>query len=371
MKASTLFALTVALILAMGTAAAARMMGLFSKTNKPSVQEPEIKVLVARSNLFEGIAITADMVRIRNIRAEEKEFYQKNRDKFLPATLEAATLRIPIRNIESDQPILKTDLEDLSFPEGLPYRLGPNMSAVNLSVPKERAAGGLIAKGDRVDVLLTSRVVGSENPNKSVTLSAYIARGLRVVAKRNSLWTVLKTNPDNRPVDYTLEANLYRAALLEFALNKGNISLIPSAAERKDNDLVNNNDQVARDLPTPDSAEYRDDDKRVEQMRRGELSITEADLERIFGLKPLIVPPSRPPVVIEQFSGTRRIGQSIFNSDGTRLDNPVASETPSDRSSGPQLAGPSQPLGYRFSPLSGSSGGSSRADARDCPSCRE
>src|SRR5262245_44229777 len=185
MKASTLFALTVAALLGLGAAVTAKLMGFF-EASPPPVREAPPKILVAGINIFEGMAISQEMLFVRNMTADEqRRFEGANKDQLLPATLGAAILRIPIRNIEADTPILKTDLEDLAFPEGMPSRLQPGMRAVNVDVPQIRAAGGLIARRQFVDVLLTTSICDGSNCKSPATQTAMIAHNLRVIAKRN------------------------------------------------------------------------------------------------------------------------------------------------------------------------------------------
>lgn len=370
MKASTLLALTVALLLAIGAAATARMLGLFERSQATAKQDPVIKILVARQNLYAGIAVTSEMVMVRDLRPGELANYNENSKNYLPAQVEAVVLRIPNRNIEADQPILKTDLEDLAFPDGVPGRLAPGTRAVNLSIPKDRAAGGLIAKGDRVDVLMTSRVCDGNDCTKSRILSAFLARNLRVVVKRNQLWTVLRPNPDNQPVSFTLEANPYRAALIEFASSLGTISLLPAAAQR--NEKGTSGDVQAASFSMPGSQEYEAEDERVDKLLRGELSITEADLERVFRLRPIVrippPPPPPPPVIIQQITGTRPSGEVVFDSkSGERIPRPAPQPpvTAKNESYGPVVAGGVQPMGYTFHMPEPA--GSSTSGKADCP----
>lgn len=363
MKASTLITLAVALFLALGTAIGARALGLFTPGPGPAAAPPVIKVLVAKSNLYADIAINANQVTVRDLRSDEMEFYNKNREKFLPASPEAAALRIPTRNIEADSPILKTDLEDLAFPESVRDRLSPDMRAVNVLVPKERAAGGLITKGDYVDVYLTSVVSDSLDPSRSKTLGAFIARNLRVIVKRNSLWTVLKPNPENMPVAFTLEANPYRAALIEYALTKGTLSLLPSSRPRDDGIVPAASVTGPRSFSIADSREYREEDKRIDLLLKGEYSLTESDLERIFNLRPIErkIPP--PPVAILNISGNQIQGRSMFSgSDGKPLSDKeaaqaMAASSVTPASGGVSVGGAAPSMGYSFSCPAGSDSG--------------
>lgn len=366
MKASTLITLAVALFLAIGTALGARALGLFSPVSQAAPPPPVVKILVARTNLYEGMAISANQVVVRELRSDEAEFYNKNRDKFLAASPEAAALRTPTRNIEADAPILKTDLEELTFPKSVRDRLrGPHVRAVNVTVPKERAAGGLITRDDYVDVYLTSVVADPQNPSRTTTLGAVIARNLKVIVKRNSLWTVLKATPDNVPIAFTLEANLYRAALIEYAQTKGNISLLP-AARVKDEGITPASADATKSFSIPDSREYRDEDKRVDQMLKGEYSITEADLERIYNLQPIVRrPPPPPPIAIQNISGNQIRGASVFTADGKPIAdkdaaNAFADSRATPASSGPAVGGGATPLGYTFQCPGGAPGSSEK-----------
>jgi Flp pilus assembly protein CpaB len=353
MKASTLLAVTIALFLALGVAIGARQMGLFAQSSQPAPPPPIIKVLVARANLYEGVAITSKQVAVRDLRDDEKEFYNKNRDKFMPASTEAALLRIPNRNIEADSVLLKTDLVDLAYPDGVPVRLAPGTRAVNVSVPKEQAAGGLIAKGDYVDVWLTSIVCDGNDCSKASTLGAYIARNLKVVVKRNNLWTTLRPNPDNVPVSFTLEANPYRAALIEFAMTKGSITLLPSSAPRRETGgVAPASTEAPRSFSIPDSREYRDEDERIDKLLKGEISITNGDLERIFNLRPIVRPqPGPPPVTIQRISGNTLTGSSVFSADGKYLGGLRPGKSAEDEKvpepSGPVVSG-APTMGYTF-----------------------
>lgn len=363
MKASTLFAITIAVLLALGVAVGAKLMGFFERGPKVEKSGEPPRILVAKQNLFEGITITSDMVTVRPIRTEEElQQYQNNRSKFLPATITAAAQRIPIRHIEADQPILKDDLQDLAFPEPLSGRLRAGMRAVNLSLPKERAAGGLIVRGDTVDVLMTSKICAGNDCNDAITQSALIARGLRVIAKRDILWTVLQAIPENKPISFTLEANPYRAALIEFAQTKGALSLLPSPTVKG---------TTAGEAATQggggasfarfDSPEYREEDQRVDGILKGELTVSEVDLERIFKLKPLPRTRTEPPHFVQHISGITPKGTTAFSADGQPL---AAGDSRGQRSGTgsqrPQVEGQS-PLGYHFSSPEGTGSGATNA----------
>jgi Flp pilus assembly protein CpaB len=326
MRASTLFALTAAVLLGLGSAVAVKYAGLFNRPPEPTPPpKVEIPVLVAARNLFAGDLIDASYVTVRNLRADELKDYEKNKDQYLPSLPAAAALRVAAKNIEADRPLRRDLLQDLSKPESLSTRLLPQMRAVNLSVQKDHSAGGLIQVGEWVDVLFTSTIEGVE-PSSATTRTACIAHRLRVITKRNGLWNVFAPLPEDKPVTFTLEANPYRVALIEYCKSKGNLSLSPvSAAEQKDLEerramALNNTIKPVSYAPfsMAESAEYRDEDARVEMMNRGELAVNVVDLVRIFGLRTPEPPPApNPPTTVQQYAGVVRYRPAVFNTDGS------------------------------------------------------
>lgn len=366
MRASTLFALIVAVLLGLGVAVGAKASGLLSR-GEPKKDVPSPMVLSAAVNIFEGTCLQANDVRLRPMRPDEADAYKKG--ELLPALTQAAVRRFAKVNIPADTALRKDFLEDMTAPPNIKDRLAPGMNAVNVAVPKAHCAGGMINVGDWVNVQLVTNLDTPEG--QSTTAAAIIARAVRVVAKRNSLWPVLQPLAHDAPVNFTLETNPYRAALIEFAKQKGQLVLMPlSEAERRGlearrNDLFQGAGVVQASYSNPDSPEYRDEDARVAAYNQGAYAISDADLMRIFNLK--IEPPVEPtPMTIEVWSGVRRAGTVTFGS------RPATSPSPSQPSrSNPSRTSPLQrvalPLqqaatpatGFRFTP-----------PPPDCPNCK-
>ena len=219
MKASTLFVICIALAIGLSAAAGAKHFGLFEKNSRPvesKVKEETILVLVANSDLQKGIAIGPGDVRVRELYPDERAFYDQYRGNFLPAFRSAANGRVPETNIRADQVLRRRDFRE-EQPEPVSLRLEPGMRAVTVAVVKERCAGGLIQLGEFVDVFLTTRVSVNDgvNPEKTTVRTAKLAQECRVIVKRNNLKTILAGNDDGAPVSFTLQANPYRAALIE------------------------------------------------------------------------------------------------------------------------------------------------------------
>jgi Flp pilus assembly protein CpaB len=289
-----MFAMTLALLAGLGSVVAARYAGWLGKVEPPREKEKEVQVLVAARNIFPGDLIDASYVRTRPLKPEEKSDYQQKQDDFLPAQPQAASLRVANKAIEADAPIRRRDLNDLKKPEPLNQRLLPNMRAV------------------------TSISTGSGE----TTRTAPLALNLRVIAKRNALWTVFAGLPENKAVNFTLEANSYRSALIEFGKTKGTLTLAPvSSAEQKALEERRERLLAGKDpkmLPVSFARaadkEVSAEEERVEQFVKGEYSVGTQDLIRIFDLQ--TSPPPQSPVVIEYFSGLQRTAIVRFSGEG-------------------------------------------------------
>jgi Flp pilus assembly protein CpaB len=365
MRASTLFAITLSVLLGLGAVATARYMGLFDKKEPPPVvvEKPTVlRVLAPLSNLYEGIAVTPEQVGIKEIRlsADEDKTYKadpnKYMAKYLTGTAAAAALRVPKRNIAADTPLLKEYFEEVALPDNVQKRLEPGTRAVNVAVPKKRAAGGGIWKDDYVEVWLTSKAtLGSGKTATESLVSACVAKPCKVVMKRNNLWTVMAADPDDKPIDFTLQANPYRAALIEYAAARGELSLRPTEPP------LNKGTGSFNDLNSP---EYADEDTRVSQVTASSYTIGDKDLMRIFNLKPppppAPVPPPPAPIVTRRILGTELAGHALYDPNGG------GALIPADPSKAPPPppapAGP--PPAFSFS--SPKAKGSSGAECEDC-----
>jgi pilus assembly protein CpaB len=316
-RASTLFAITIAILIGLAVAITAKVTGFFNRTEAPAeAKKPDIQILAAAKPLFEGMPVTSSDVVVRALRPEELEHYRLHKDRYLPPVVGAAALRLVQRNVEADRPILKEYLGDLNSPDALNQRLVQNMRAVNVAVAKDDSAGGLIRVGEWVDVYLTSSIELGENKGET-TRTASIARSVRVIAKRNTLWPTATPLPDDKPVHYTLEANPYRVALIEFAKERGKLSLVAlSSAEQRTLEQRRNRALQLGEKMEPSSfaaagsKEYSQEDLRVALFLKGELTVEEADLIRIFAIKPAAPAPA--PIKVEQYNGLTREQSAVF-----------------------------------------------------------
>lgn len=295
MRASTLFAITLSVLLGLGAVAGARYAGLFDKKEPPPPvveKDPTIKVLVPLHTLSEGYAVDSKSVTIREIKLTGDEAVQFRKDsnkfmsKYLTGSTAAVAMRIPKRTIPADSPLLREHFTEPELPQSVQARLEPGTRAVNVSVKKEKAAGGGIWMGDYVEVWVTSKVSLGSGKGASETLaSACLAKPCKVIVKRNNLWPTLVADPDDKPIHFTLQANPYRAALIEFAAQRGELTLKPTEPP------ANRGTGSFSDLNSP---EYADEDARVSQVNNSTYTVGDKDLMRVFHVKPPVPLPPPP-----------------------------------------------------------------------------
>ncbi|MCI0457732.1 MAG: hypothetical protein L0Z62_12240 [Gemmataceae bacterium] len=245
MKVRALSALAVPLVL--GTAS---LIGpnLLDSLGRWRLEPP--RVLVFESNLFEGITITSRDIRVRTLKPWEWGWYMADAHRYMPPDAQAATLRVLTRNVEAGRPILLEDLKVSPLVRGL----GPRRRAVAVTQHEQKVAWALA--GEEVDVHLT--IQGQ---------TRVIAHGVEVLRRRSPLWLVPEVAPEDRLVIFILVANPYRAALIEFARLKGELTLVPAAGEELG------------------PAAAREEEARITAYLEGELAITEADIDRLFKAK--------------------------------------------------------------------------------------
>ena len=159
-----------------------------------------------------------------------------------------------------------------------------------------------------------------------------------MIVKRNTLYPIFAPMPEDQPIQYTLEANPYRAALIEYAKGKGQIAFETLPSSESEVLETRHKEVLKRASPsTPlvsfanlSEAEVKAETALVESTLRGESSVGDEDLTRIFALKSLAAPAQ--PIVLQQFVG------------GKRLDDLVVATHPSDKSSSFGFHAPAQPV---------------------------
>lgn len=187
MDKKKLVMLVIALVIAVGTAFAARtlFMGAGSPSAEATAVEPKgPKVLVAQRALPTGTIITADSVAFQEWPKElVQDAYFLEGDADMTKLL-GTVVRFPIT---AGQPLTQGALvapDDRGF---LAAALGPGMRAITIPVSAKTGVGGFVFPGDRVDLVLTQTVKGNEG--MPLRAAETILRNLRVLATDQSTQT--------------------------------------------------------------------------------------------------------------------------------------------------------------------------------------
>lgn len=327
MRGSLLAVVAVAVVLGLAVVAVVRYAGWLNPpvVSSPPPQRvvetvvpapPPPQVVTYGLQLSAGDTVDGRFLILRSLRPDEMKEYEAGKADYLPPSVPTAAFRFAARDVIADTPLKKADLEAVKKPEPLNARLAPGTRAIDLAVPKELAAGGQIALGDWVDVLVLTDVSRTDSPGR-VPQSGVLVQSAPVIAKRSSLYPLFAP-PQEGPIGHMLAVNPYRAALLDYARSVGTISLVPVSAAQKER--LDGLKTRAMDAPTktllaipfaePGSPEYRDEQDRIDRYNRGELSVGRADLARVLQLAPPA--PRTPAVQIDIFRGTSRAGTATF-----------------------------------------------------------
>lgn len=173
-----------ALVIAIGTALIARSM--FAGAAAPQAEAAQVveqgpKVLVAQRALPVGTIITADAIGFQLWPGEmvaDAYFVEGESDM---TQLLGTVVRHPIT---AGQPVTQGSLVSPGDSGFLAAALGPGMRAITVPVSSTTGVAGFVFPGDRVDVVLTQTVSGTEG--QPLNASETILRNLRVLATDQS-----------------------------------------------------------------------------------------------------------------------------------------------------------------------------------------
>jgi len=217
-----------ALIVAIGTALAARSM--FAGAAAPQVEaataaKPEAegpKVLVAKRALTVGTIITADAIGYQlwpNEMVQDAYFLDGEADM---EKLLGTVVRYPIT---AGEPVTQGSLVSPGDRGFLAAALGPGMRAVTVPVSEKTGVAGFVFPGDRVDIMLTQAITGEGNELKTTET---ILRNLRVLATDQSTDTATDEQGKTVVTDFrtvTLEVTPRIAEKISVAQTVGTLSL--------------------------------------------------------------------------------------------------------------------------------------------------
>lgn len=204
MDKKKLVLLVVALLIAVGTALAARSM--FAGASAPQAEAVEVKpkgpkVLVAQRALPVGTIITADAMSFQDWPSElVKDAYFIDGEADMSKLL-GTVVRYPIT---AGQPLTQGSLVAPGDRGFLAAALGPGMRAVTISVSAKTGVGGFVFPGDRVDLVLTQELKGE---GEALRTAETILRNLRVLATDQTT--------DNEVVDGKTVVHEFRTVTLE------------------------------------------------------------------------------------------------------------------------------------------------------------
>jgi pilus assembly protein CpaB len=225
-----------ALIIAIGTAMAARSM--FAGASTPQADAAPVpqgpKVLVAKRALPVGTIITADAVGFQlwpKEMVQDAYFIDGEADM---SKLLGTVVRHPIT---AGEPVTRGGLVAPGDRGFLAAALTPGMRAITVPVSAKTGVGGFVFPGDRVDMLLTQAVSG-EGPELKTTET--ILRNLRVLATDQS--TESTTTPEGKTVvtefrTITLEVTPRIAEKISVAQTIGTLSIVLRSIADNQGDL--------------------------------------------------------------------------------------------------------------------------------------
>jgi pilus assembly protein CpaB len=242
-----------ALVIAIGTALAARSM--FAGASAPQAEaapaEPQgPKVLVAKRALPVGTIITADAVGYQlwpQEMVQDAYFIDGEADM---TKLLGTVVRTPLT---AGAPVTQGSLVSPGDRGFLAAALGPGMRAVTVPVSEKTGVGGFVFPGDRVDLMLTQSISGAEG--QALNASETILHNLRVLATDQSTETT--TGEDGKTIvrafrTVTLEATPKIAEKIAVAQTIGTLSL--SLRSIADNQGELEQAIASGDIKIPDNA---------------------------------------------------------------------------------------------------------------------
>jgi pilus assembly protein CpaB len=250
-----------ALIVAIGTAMAARSM--FTGATAPqavaagSVQPEGPKVLVAKRALPVGTIITADAIGFQlwpQEMVQDAYFIDGEADmsKLLGTVVRHA--------VTAGEPVTQGSLVSPGDRGFLAAALGPGMRAVTVQVSAKTGVAGFVFPGDHVDMMLTQQVAGEGETALKTTET--ILRNLRVLATDQS--TETETTPDGKTVvrqfgTVTLEVTPRIAEKIQVAETIGTLSLALRSIADNQSDL--DRAIAAGEVDLPDDASRADEER--------------------------------------------------------------------------------------------------------------
>ncbi len=251
-----------ALVIAIGTALAARSM--FAGASAPQAEAAAVpqgpKVLVAQRALPVGTIITADSISFQMWPAEMvQDAYFIDGEADITKLL-GTVVRHPVT---AGEPVTQGSLVSPGDRGFLAAALGPGMRAVTVPVSAKTGVAGFVFPGDRVDIVLTQTVSGDEG--QPLKASETVLRNLRVLATDQST-TTEKVEGKTVVREFrtvTLEVTPTMAEKVAVAQTIGTLSL--SLRSIADNQIELDRAIAAGEINVPDNATPEEEEKLLAQ----------------------------------------------------------------------------------------------------------
>lgn len=184
-------------------------------------QVPTVDVFAVNRTIEFGEQITIDdVVIIKYAEPFLPEGVFRTQEELFPQGGDA--LRVVIRQMEANEPVLSAKVTEPGEDAGITSRLGRGMRAFAIEVDVASGVSGFLNPGDRVDVYWTGRVQGIDN-SASGEITKLIEAGVKLVAVDQTSESGRGGATIARTV--TVEATPDQVAALAQAQATGNLSL--------------------------------------------------------------------------------------------------------------------------------------------------
>jgi pilus assembly protein CpaB len=273
-----------ALIIAIGTAFAARSMfgGGAAPAAEAAAQPTGPRVLVAKRALTAGTIITADALVYQPWPKElVQDAYFIDGEADLNKLL-GTVVRYPVT---AGEPVTQGSLVSPGDRGFLAAALGPGMRAVTVPVSAKTAVGGFVFPGDRVDLVMSAEIKGSGDEQNLYT-GETVLRNLRVLATDQATETTTDENGKTVVKEFqtvTLEVTPKMAEKVAVSMKVGTLSLSLRSLADSPSDLERA--IASGDVNIPANATPEQEEKMLRQamarpIDKGISSVTGGDVSR-------------------------------------------------------------------------------------------